>query len=301
MKAKKSNSSATRHYHISLLVFLIALGLAPVSLMSGGASANAEKPSEQNAGNNTEKSSILNKDISGTTKIFSADDDLLWGDPFKKPAVDETSAEVAQTEEISAAEEVQPDENTNSEVSEEPAYEPQVAYETPVVYEIPVAYETPVAYEAPVVYEPPVVYDQISIAGNNIPIFYSDNTLIDAGSQVGLYGNHFLYGHNTANVFGGLSGMNIGDYFTITLGGQTRTYQVINRDLQTKSHFEGDVIRKTVVSGVTVLTKMKMMKAITAYGEYNGGHYDYILMTCAGTSYGNGDASHRLILMANEV
>ncbi len=227
MKAKKSKSSATRHYHISLMVFLVALGLTPASLMPD---ANAGKVTEQ------------------AVKTVDA------------PKLESKKA-VAEVE----------------------------------IAEISDAYtvDEPVA--------PVPDYDQINIAGNTIPIFYSNNTLIDAGNQVGLYGSHFLYGHNSANVFGGLSGMGIGSYFTVTLGGETKTYQVVNTDLQTKSHFEGDVIRKTVVSDVTVLTKMKMMKAITAYGEYNGGRYDYILMTCAGTSYGNGDASHRLILMANEV
>ena len=60
-------------------------------------------------------------------------------------------------------------------------------------------------------------YDYISIAGNTVPIFYSSNTLIDAGSQVGLYGEHFLYGHNTANVFGGLANLGIGARFTALL------------------------------------------------------------------------------------
>ena len=145
------------------------------------------------------------------------------------------------------------------------------------------------------------VADQITIAGNTVPIFYSSNTLIDAGSQVGLYGAHFLYGHNSANVFGGLANLGVGARFTVTLNGTTRTYEVVNRDLQTKSHFEGTTTRTIRMNGMRVSTQMKIMKAITAYGEYNGVSYDYILMTCAGESYGNGDASHRLILMANEV
>ncbi len=291
MKAKKSKFSATRHYHISLMVFLVALGLTPISLMSRGVSANTEGTPEHNTESSVEKSTALKLKISETTNVFPVEEDYPWGDPFRESVSKEILTKTDQTEkdlvdnistgetpatEITAVEAV-----ATEEILAEPTYEIATDYETPV-YELP-------------------VYDQINIAGNTIPIFYSNNTLIDAGNQVGLYGSHFLYGHNSANVFGGLSGMGIGSYFTVTLGGETKTYQVVNTDLQTKSHFEGDVIRKTVVSGVTVLTKMKMMKAITAYGEYNGGRYDYILMTCAGTSYGNGDASHRLILMANEV
>lgn len=222
MKVGKKKILAIRHYHISLLVFLVALGLVPASFISNANAENTERVTER-----------------ATTVVDNPE---------------------IKTENIIPEIEI-------AEISED--------------------------YLAD--------YDRIEIAGNTVPIFYSSSTLIDAGSQVGLYGGHFLYGHNTANVFGGLSQMGIGDYFTVTLGGETKTYQVVNQDLQAKSHFEGEVIRQTTVSNMRVLTSMKIMKAITAYGEYNGNYYDYILMTCAGTSYGNGDASHRLILMANEV
>lgn len=217
-----------RRYHVSALMFLLALGLLPASLLSNGAAAETvvtEKAAEQ--------------------------------------------TEVPTSEAMEAISKVEV-----AEIAED--------------FEI---------YVAPAVQ----VYDQINIAGNTIPIFYSSNTLIDAGSQVGLYGNHFLYGHNTANVFGGLSSMGVGSRFTVTLGGTTKTYQVMGSDLQTKSHFEEDVIIKATVAGVTQRYQMKMMRAITSYGAYGGNYYDYILMTCAGTSYGNGDASHRLVLLANEV
>ena len=299
MKANKSKSLATRRFHASLVVFLVALGLIPVSLTTNGASANTEKTAEQTAKTVDTPKIDDNLKING---IFKIDDAFKFAFDEEEEIIG-----VEETSEIEATSEVE-ESGPNIEVeapvvSNEPVIEEAVAtvevqptYET-VVYEIPV-YDATV--ETPV-YEAPVVYDRIEIAGNTVPIFYSDNTLIDAGDQAGLYGEHFIYGHNTANVFGGLSGMGIGSYFTVTLNGVTKTYQVVNFDVQTKSHFEGDVIRRTQLTGVTVLTKMKMMKAITAYGEYNGGRYDYILMTCAGTSYGNGDASHRLIMMANEV
>ncbi|MBQ9029543.1 hypothetical protein IJ114_02105 [Candidatus Saccharibacteria bacterium] len=143
--------------------------------------------------------------------------------------------------------------------------------------------------------------DVINIAGNYIPIFYSSNTLIDAGNEVGLYGEHFMYGHNTSHVFGGLRYLGVGDRFTVTLGGVTRTYQIMNTDTREKSYFEGSFYRQKKMPGMVVFESVKIMKAITANGEYQGQYYDYILMTCAGTSYGNGDASHRLILMANEI
>lgn len=143
--------------------------------------------------------------------------------------------------------------------------------------------------------------DSIYIAGNDIPIFHSSNTMIDAGNEVGLYGSHFLYGHNTAHVFGGLRYLGVGDRFTVTLDGVTRTYQIMNTDTREKSYFEGSFYRQKKMPGMVVFEPVRVMNAITSNGEYQGQYYDYIIMTCAGTSYGNGDASHRLILMANEI
>ena len=34
---------------------------------------------------------------------------------------------------------------------------------------------------------------------------------------------------------------------------------------------------------------------------FDGVQYDMALMTCYGTSYGNGDASHRLVIFANMI
>lgn len=243
-----------RRYHISLLVFLLALGLLPASLMEGTASADTERTSTERVIEPVETPREAEIVVSDTVETTDISEDLVINEP----------------------------------VYETPVYETQVSETT--------VYETPVSVA---VSEP--VYDQINIAGNTVPIFYSDNTLIDAGNQAALYGSHFIYGHNTANVFGGIANLGIGDYFTVTLSGVTRTYQIVNSDLQTKTHFEGETIHKTTTSGMTIFTRMRIMKAITAYGEYGGRYYDYILMTCAGTSYGNGDASHRLILMANEV
>ena len=238
-----NHKTLIRRYHISLMVFLLALGLVPASLVGNAASAETERTVTEN----------LNKPVEEAKEVETV---------------------VSEVE----ATEIVEDFAVN-----EPVYETVVT-----------SYETYEVTEAP-------TYDRIEIAGNSVPIFYSSDTLIDSGSQAGLYDKHFIYGHNTANVFGGLANLGIGSYFTVTLSGTTKTYQIVNADLQTKSHFEGDVVRKTAMAGMTVVTTMKMMKAITAYGEYNGNNYDYILMTCAGTSYGNGDASHRLILMANEV
>lgn len=271
-----------RRYYTSLVVFLLALGIVPVSLATSSSASGTKTQSTESI-----------------SEPFKLDENLKLGKIDIVPETTPIAVVKPKVETVKAEDEVAEPKTEMSEPKVEVAdseTKEVEAYETPV-YETPV-YETVYTYT----YEEPVtVYDQINIAGNTVPIFYSDNTLIDAGSQAGLYGSHFIYGHNTANVFGGLANLSIGSRFTVTLSGVTKTYQIVNSDLQTKTHFEGETIHRSKLDGVTVLTKMKIMKAITAYGEYNGKYYDYILMTCAGTSYGNGDASHRLILMANEV
>lgn len=121
----------------------------------------------------------------------------------------------------------------------------------------------------------------ISIDNKTIPIFYSDNTQIDAGSQVGKYG-HLLYGHNSYNVFGGLSSHN-NLSFSVTLDGATTNYHVINSITLT---------RETAQNLMLGIRDGKIFSG----GQYN--HYPYILMTCAGTPLGNGDATHRTLFFA---
>ena len=227
---------------------------------------------------------------------------LLSGD-----AIADTTREVPEstTEVVDAKSQLDyPDETTTVELSEDyqPAPEPETTQT--VITQTPTQNSTPVQSTGitqtitVTVVAPP---DQIVIGGNTIPIFYSSNTLTDSGTSAGLYGDHFIYGHNTSDVFGNLASLPNGTRFTVSLNGTTKTYQIVGRDLQEKSHFEGVTLHKTVTSGLTMTTKMKIMTAITRYGEYDGNFYDYIIMTCAGTSYGNGDASHRLVIFANEV
>ena len=122
-------------------------------------------------------------------------------------------------------------------------------------------------------------YDHVSFGNLNIPIFYSNDTMIDAGSQAGLYNGRFLYGHNSANVFGLLPYLGYGAHVTITLGGQTRSYHIANQITLEKREIEQKHLMKAFVNA-----------------RLSGTQYDYAMMTCAGTSYGNGDASHRTIV-----
>ena len=94
-----------------------------------------------------------------------------------------------------------------------------------------------------------------------------------------------IYGHNTGNLLGDLVNRRIGENFTITEGGMAKQYVV--SDIQ--------IYRKTEDGYLENNRKLMSNIANTAMG------HDIALFTCYGTSYGNGDASHRLVIFANAV
>lgn len=94
-----------------------------------------------------------------------------------------------------------------------------------------------------------------------------------------------IYGHNTRNLLGSLASRRVGETFTITESGVAKNYQVAAIQIYAKT--EDGYLEHN--SGL--MTKI----ANTALG------YDVALLTCHGTSYGNGDASHRLVVFANAI
>ncbi|MBQ3453226.1 hypothetical protein IJG28_03510, partial [Candidatus Saccharibacteria bacterium] len=93
----------------------------------------------------------------------------------------------------------------------------------------------------------------------------------------------FIYGHNTSNLLGNLGNLNIGDNFTITENGVVSNYRVADKVLYEKS-----------ANGY-----LNGSWSLTYDVEVNASGHSVSLMTCAGTSYGNGDASHRLVVFAD--
>ncbi len=127
----------------------------------------------------------------------------------------------------------------------------------------------------------------ISIAGRVLPIVDVADTAVNAGNHVNKYGSKFLYGHNSSNVFGFLPGMKVGNVFTVAYGGTSRNYQI--REVQ--------IFRKASETTLEANGQTYRMTAI-ANGK---GRYEMVLMTCYGTSYGNGDASHRFVVFADAI
>ena len=129
--------------------------------------------------------------------------------------------------------------------------------------------------------------NSISILGRTIDIFVSSDTRINAGSMVARYINgskyrgQFYYGHNSAQVFGGLANLSVGSTFTINLDGTDYHYRIAKIE--------------TVANDDTLASNMKK---VASGKDYNGTQYDVTLMTCAGTPYGDGNATHRSIVYA---
>lgn len=105
-------------------------------------------------------------------------------------------------------------------------------------------------------------------------------------SYDGLYKfKKMIYGHNSWNLLGNLVNRYVGEVFTVTEGGAVRDYQVMAIQ----------VYQKTADGNLENDPGLMNNIATTALG------YDLALFTCYGTSYGNGDASHRLVVFANAV
>lgn len=154
----------------------------------------------------------------------------------------------------------------------------------------PVANQTTFVTEPQAVFAPVEPAQNIKIAGRTLEIVDVPDTIYDAGGHVNRYGGKFLYGHNTGAVFGSLTSMGVGSVFSVTSGGMTRNYQVVNVVI-----FEKNPSGKLQING-----SGSYMYAVSQ-AIHLGKHYDLSLMTCYGTSYGNGDASHRLVLFANAI
>lgn len=124
--------------------------------------------------------------------------------------------------------------------------------------------------------------NSITIAGKTIPIISSNNTLFDSGDNVAIFGNKFLYGHNSNHVFGSLKYLKPNQNFTTTINAKTTHYQIEKIILLPKTEAK------------------KFMPAITR-SSYLGKNYDLSLMTCSGQTLPNRDATHRLILFARAI
>lgn len=148
-------------------------------------------------------------------------------------------------------------------------------------------YNTPVytasTYTAPA--------NNIAIAGRMIEVVDVASTTVDAGNHVNRFRGKLLYGHNSAGVFGAIVGLGVGATFSVTTNGVTTNYRVANTV----------TFEKNTSTGQLQLNGAGSYMNGVAAAYYGGTYYDLALMTCAGTSYGNGDASHRFVIFATAI
>ncbi|MDO4612029.1 MAG: hypothetical protein Q4B29_01025 [Candidatus Saccharibacteria bacterium] len=131
--------------------------------------------------------------------------------------------------------------------------------------------------------------NSINIGGRQINLVHVNSTTVDAGNHANKV-NKLVYGHNSAAVFGHLRSLQIGQTFTITENGITTTYKISFIDTYEKN---GDLLQKNG-------TKSYMNSVYNAK-DVNRTEHDLAIMTCAGTSLGNGDATHRLVIFADAI
>lgn len=113
---------------------------------------------------------------------------------------------------------------------------------------------------------------------------FSDTIVMDCGGSICKTGK-LVYAHNSANLLGNLSGIAIGEIFNVTENGVTTSYRVADKVTYAKTS-DGYLENDPYLMGKIKNTAM--------------GH-NMALMTCAGVSYGNGDASHRLVVYADAI
>ena len=156
---------------------------------------------------------------------------------------------------------------------------------------------TPVVTPAPAV-KP----NQIVIGGRTISMTIVKDTRADAGNHVNMYCgsnaacNKFIYGHNSAAVFGNLKNLRVGvDTFAVTLNGVTSTYRIVNKVIYDYELGGNGALRLNGDTSINYMNRTAKAK------DNNNVQYDLALMTCHGQSLGSGNATQRLVLFANKI
>lgn len=149
---------------------------------------------------------------------------------------------------------------------------------------------------------PAVKPNQIVIGGRTISMTIVKDTRADAGNHVNMYCgsnaacNKFIYGHNSAAVFGNLKNLRVGvDTFTVTLNGATSTYRIVNKVIYDYELGGNGALRLNGDTSVNYMNRTAKAK------DNNNVQYDLALMTCHGQSLGGGNATQRLVLFANKI
>ena len=130
-------------------------------------------------------------------------------------------------------------------------------------------------------------YAEAVFLPTNFTVTVATGEIVEYPSYYDVYRTgKFIYAHNTSGLFANLPYLKYGEIFTITEGGLTQSYQVMDIGIYEKSQANG------LLNG---------SRAVTKAVEFEANGYDVSMMTCYGTMFGNGDASHRLVVFANAI
>lgn len=145
----------------------------------------------------------------------------------------------------------------------------------------------------------------IQVAGNTVSV--EPRSLDDVPSYGAGKSGRLIFAHNSYNLFGRIVNLGRGDTFTVVEDGVTKTYQVKRTVVYQK--LSAYVLRdEALLAVVPRATDADVKMSVIQNGKYyyydttdRSIQYDLALMTCYGTSYGNGDASHRFVVFANQI
>jgi len=145
-------------------------------------------------------------------------------------------------------------------------------------------------------------YGYITIGGRNICLA---STATTSGSlsynhayiyNTSVSSNQYIFGHNSTNIFASLHSLPSGTTFSVTLGGQTTSYAIAfkevvcdysNRDQYGPNYDCANYSEPVLNMNHAILPQLRSA--------------DLSLMTCAGSSIANGDATHRLVVYAKKI
>lgn len=135
-------------------------------------------------------------------------------------------------------------------------------------------------------------------SGHNYTVTRTTGSVVKTPTYSDIYRTGSLvYAHNSSNLFGGLKTLGVGATFTLTENGVTTTYRVSGIEYYKKIAVSNGEDLAKCVGGTTDNCSGRWMTSLVKNALY----HNVALMTCAGTSYGNGDASHRLVIFADRV
>lgn len=123
----------------------------------------------------------------------------------------------------------------------------------------------------------------------------SDTIVKNPGSNI-YRTNQIVYAHNSSALLGSIRSFTIGSNFTITENGITNTYEVA--DIEIFKKVDDYTLKLCDIANYDNCYDATYYMSTLENAKFRGKVYNLALMTCDGTSLGNGDATHRRVVFA---